>query len=299
MINTLTSKPMHHAYAVAFKNCGLSLLVLFVGLFISSCSTQRKATKTVTVPIVFDTITYQSFSSESLIDSLYKYSFNAATMSAKADVVVSDSADKKEFNASMRLQRDTAIWISINAILGVEVARVLITPDSVFVMDRLNKKFVREDYKYLNQVLKLKVDFNTIQNIMTGNFFQYRNENKFHSVYVEDKWFILSTLNKRKLKRSLEDKDPNKPIVQDLYINPGTFRISQLQITDEKLNKHLTTDYTEFESTQAGLLPQLINTQVSADKKMAIEIRYTKVTVNLPLEMPFNIPQSYEPMQPR
>lgn len=283
-----------------FFTCNRVMLLLFLVAALGACKSTRKiATKTVTVPIAFDTINYQKFSSSSLIDSLYKYRFSATTMSAKADVAVIDTNDKKEFNANIRIQNDSAIWISINAILGIEVARILITTDSIFVMDRLNKKYTKADFKYLNDLLKLKVDYNTIQNIIIGNFFQYRNESKFNSVYIEDKGYILSTLNKRKLKRSLEDKDPNKPIIQDFYVNPSSYKVDQLQITDDKLNKTLTTDYTSFEATEAGMFAMLLNTQVSADKKLSITIQYNKVTVNLPVEMPFNIPQSYEPMPHR
>ncbi|MBK7856213.1 MAG: DUF4292 domain-containing protein [Bacteroidetes bacterium] len=103
------------------------------------------------------------------------------------------------------MRRDSVIWISISPALGIEVARVLITKDSVKVIDRLSNKYKLTDYKYLNDLLRMNVDFDIIQGVLTGNLFSYKR-NRLSSVYLEDKYYILSSLGKRKLKRSLEEK---------------------------------------------------------------------------------------------
>src|SRR5437868_7657628 len=43
------------------------------------------------------------------------------TFSAKVDVDYIDAADKKyDVNANLRMYRDSAIWVSINAVFGIE-----------------------------------------------------------------------------------------------------------------------------------------------------------------------------------
>ena len=46
---------------------------------------------------------------------------------------------KNDFNAFIRMRKDSVLWVSVNALLGIEAFRVLITPDSVKVINKLDK----------------------------------------------------------------------------------------------------------------------------------------------------------------
>ena len=164
-------------------------------------------------------------------------------------------------------------------------------------MDKIHNKYRISDYEFIREVLKVKIDFASIQAVLLGNFFNYRNEYKFNSVYVEDSGFILSTLTKHKLKRALEDKDPNKPVVQDFYIDPVTYRILTMKVEDERIEKSITTNYEQFITTEAGIIPFKNKTEIAADKKISVSIEYSKMNFNEPQSMPFNIPSGYEKME--
>lgn len=221
--------------------------------------------------------------------------FKAITFSAKAAVKADVGDQATSFNINLRLKTDSIIWISISPLLGIEVARVMITRDSVKFLDRLNNKYSVSDFEFLNDLLHMSVDFDIIQGVLTGNLFSYK-KNKFNSVYLEEKYYILSTLSKRKLKRSLEDMDPNKPVVQDLYVDGTTYRITHLSVEDQKVQKYLLIDYDDHRQTEGGLFPFHSNTEVKAEKNVKIDIKYTKITLNNNLEFPFTIPSGYEKM---
>ncbi len=42
-----------------------------------------------------------------------------------------------DVNATLRMYKDSAIWLSANAVLGIEAIRVLITKDSVKLLNKL------------------------------------------------------------------------------------------------------------------------------------------------------------------
>jgi hypothetical protein len=65
-------------------------------------------------------------------------------------------------------------------------------------------------------------------------------------------------------------------------------------VEDQKINKTLLTDYTDFRSTDSGLFPFKSVTKIAAEKNFEITIEYTKVEVGDIQEFPFNIPGSYE-----
>jgi hypothetical protein len=56
-------------------------------------------------------------------------------------MLTTGSGDGKNYdvNATMRMYKDSAIWLSANAVLGIEAMRVLITKDSVKLLNKLDK----------------------------------------------------------------------------------------------------------------------------------------------------------------
>ena len=266
-------------------------------IFLSACSPTRKVIKNPEQHKVTDSVAANQLKSDDLLSLIIKNQPQADWITAKASVNTNIGDNEEGFNINMRLRKDSALWVSINALLGIEAARVLITKDSIKFMDKIHNKYKVDDYEFIREVLNVKLDFNTLQSVLLGNFFNYRNEFKFSSVYVEDTFFILSTLTKHKLKRALEDKDPNKPVIQDFYIDPVTYRIITMKIEDNRIEKSITTNYEQFITTEAGLIPFKNKTEIAADKKISVIIEYSKMNFNEPQSMPFNIPAGYEKME--
>jgi Domain of unknown function (DUF4292) len=264
--------------------------VLILGA--AGCKTRQNAVP----PVVKEAKKPEDKTAPDLQQLIAANSFNARTFTAKAAVQSIVGGQDNSFNINLRLCTDSAIWISISPLLGIEVARVLVTRDSVKFIDRLNKKYSVSDFQFLNDLLQVNVDFDIIQGVLTGNLFAYK-KNKFNSVYIEDRYYILSTLSKRKLKRSLEDVDISKPIVQDLWVDGSNYRITRLNVEDQRLNKTLLTDYADHRQTEGGLFPFKSKTVITAGKTLKIDIEYQKLTLNNDIDFPFTIPAGYERIQ--
>ena len=130
-----------------------------------SCKTRKAA-----IPIVTGNVKPMNNNSvDSLMSKLDQHSFKAEWMSAKANVTTSDSVQETSFNITLRLRKDSVIWISVSPLLGIEVARVMITPDSIKVLDRLHGKYQTSSFEYINKLLQLKVNFEIVQALL-GSF---------------------------------------------------------------------------------------------------------------------------------
>jgi hypothetical protein len=227
--------------------------------------------------------------------------FVFSKFSAKADVEYTNRNNESEsFDVNMRICKDSVIWISITPLLGIEVARVLITPDSLRILDRLKKTCTTRDYSYLEDLLKTKVNFEIMQAVMVGNYFPYLKNEKLKSVYEDSTFLILSTMNKRQARRVMEEKDVNKPIVQDFWID-SNFKIQKSKITDDKLDRTLEAVYSNFfevnpEKSTAGknVLPKNIAVTVAASAPLKIKVQFSKVTADDALSFPFTIPEKYK-----
>src|SRR5262249_51381025 len=74
-----------------------------------------------------------------------------------------------EVNAFLRIRKDSMIWVSVNAALGIEAFRLLITPDSVKILDKLKKIVRLRSVSFLQDEVHLPVDFKTLQDLLIGN----------------------------------------------------------------------------------------------------------------------------------
>ena len=131
----------------------LSFVVVFSSL--SACKTQQKATS----PVVTDIKPMVNKSVQELQDKLDSASFNLNYLTAKASVVLIQDSNEISFNISYRSKKDSVIWISVSPLLGIEVARLMITEDTVKLLDKIHNKYEVTSFESINKLLQMKVNF--------------------------------------------------------------------------------------------------------------------------------------------
>lgn len=266
----------------------LKYLLIFSVLLFSSCKTTKKVVESPSAKV--------KLKGEEVIqvfDSVKAREFRFKYLSAKATVNYTDkSGVTQEFDVNLRIHYDSLIWISITPLLGIEVARAIVRHDSVIVLDRLHKTYIKRDYKFFEDWLKTNVDFEMMQAVIVGNYFQYLEKEKLRSLYDEEPYVIMSTLNKRQAKRASEEKDPNKPIIQDFWID-GNYRIAKSRITDEKRERWIEATYKDFTEVNGSLFPNNFVVTIASNSPTIIRVDYSKVVSEDTLQMPFSIPEKY------
>ena len=118
--------------------------------------------------------------------------FNTFSAKVKVDYRGGDGKSY-DFNAFLRMRKDSIIWVSINAALGIEAFRILITPDSVKVLNKLDKVVQFRSLNYLQEVTKLPIDFHTLQDIIIGNPV-YFDRNNIISVKMDENAISLTSI---------------------------------------------------------------------------------------------------------
>lgn len=232
-----------------------------------------------------------------LIQLLSENEFKPEWFSAKTNATINFDGKENSVAVSLRMRRDSVLWLSFSAI-GIEMARIMITQDSIKVLDRINSKYLISDYKYFEKIFSTEISYEDIQAIILGNSFRLKDEKKYRSAYIDSSYYILSTLGKRKLKRNiLEDRDPNKKFVQDLWIEPNTYKLAKLNIDDQRSNVKILCQYENFKPIEDSTLFPFMNTiEIKAKKNVHVLLEYSKVNINKLLEFPFAISDKYEKM---
>lgn len=262
-------------------------VVLLFALVLNSCSGTKKSSTSSAM--------YKSYKSAiDLLEDVNQNNPNPDWLSTKTNIQYKSENQNQSVNSSIRLRKDSAIWISITPLLGIEVARVLITQDSVKYIDRFNKQYSAQSIGALKSYIPIEGDFYTLQNILLGNSFTYSEKTVAQTVINKNKHHIISSLSKRQLK-SVVNKNAHLPIEQqNIWIIPNQYRIKKQLIISDNASHTINIDYDDYKETGFGLFPGKTELVVNSDNEIKLVLKHSKVQNNKHKSMPFKVPASYE-----
>jgi Domain of unknown function (DUF4292) len=204
-----------------------------------------------------------------------------SSFSAKIKVDYEDSKEKlPDFTAFIRMKKDSVIWIRIEALLGIEVFRVLIRPDSVFVLDKLKKTSISRSLDYLQELAQIPFDFATVQELLVGNPIYWtdsvtaytRNENGTSLLCTGELFKHLVTLNN----------------------NDFTMMHSKLDDVDQNRSRTCDLAYTGYEEKNGVKFSTGRKIIFSEKNRVEIQLDFRQFAFNEMLKYPFSIPGNYK-----
>lgn len=263
----------------------LSIIVLLSVLMTACRSTKKIQTaisKKDTTQIV--RVDNNRFDSTRFIRDVYSgvvrnhIDFNTFSAKIKVDYRGGDGKNY-DFNAFLRMKKDSVIWISINAALGIEAFRILITPDSVKVLNKLDKVAQLRSMSYLQEITQLPFDFHTLQELLIGNpvyldsnIVSFRQEEEYVSL------MSMGTLFKN-------------------YITVGAndYLINSSKLDDAEMGRSRTAvlSYGDYESKDNIRFATKRKISVAEKSKLDISLEFKQFDFNENLNYPFNIPKNY------
>lgn len=253
-------------------------------LLLSSCTSQKKIYKEPIKEKGEDYLISMMKENESLFE----------TFSAKALIILNNNGKSIELKANIRMKQDSVIWVSISAGIGIEVARIALTKDSVLFINRLEKTYFAGNYNFVDDMINAKVDFDIVQALLTGNDFKWYDYQNLKARASKEQYQLEST-QRRKLKKYIKnDADKTQVVYQSLWLNHETFKIERIKIKEIKNeNKKINAEYSKFKYIDGQLIPTQYDIKISADKQMEIDASLIKIKLDEPMTFPFNIPSKY------
>lgn len=243
----------------------LLMLTLLSGLA-SSCKFREKARET---PVT------ERNNAESLSAQVERANWNQEFLSFKTKASYSSGSDQQSFNLHLKMKKDSIMWVSITA-LGIEAGRALIFPDSVMVIDRLNRKYFIYDFSYLEKLAKLPVSFDQLQNILWGNppypTHQYR--------LSEDEGMVQMKFEQLPLENRISlDKN---------------LRVQNSMMVHQAENRSMDIQYASFSKIDKQWLPLTITMLMKQGINEAkLTLNHSNVSTEPIDQFPFSIPQGY------
>lgn len=265
---------------------GLLFILILAGL--QSCKTKRAIIKR---PLKEQG---ETFLLEKMAESELDFkSFNARC----AVTVITDKKSKTDFRGQLRIQKDSIIWMSLSPALGIEVARLMITQDSIWFINRIDKTYFKGDYDFINSFFQTTVDFDILQALLLGNdMVDYEDENFRASIDAMD--YRLSANRRAQKKKLLRDEESPNILVQNIWLNPDHFKIVKVNLKEfGEENKQLEVRYSRFGAVHDQLMAGMLEMLLQAEKKLQITMQYNGIAIDESLKFPFNIPSKYDKMR--
>jgi len=247
----------------------LLVILLFV---LHSCKAKKEiADARPTAPVAS---TNKSARLASINNRLLNYS--SLSIKAKADLNINGNDNSVSMN--IRIQKGQAIWVSVTAIAGLEVARALITPDSVKVLNWLEGTYIKKPFNYIYEFTNNQVDFITIEEIFAGDPLRQALSSR-SDFSIEGNQAILKGMLES-LAYSIRFNEQDKVI--------------QSSLKDEGAAQNLLVNYDDFMEIERQLIPRQVNIQSEAERKnIVINLKYSRVDLNQTLEMPFKVSKRF------
>jgi len=241
-----------------------------------------------------------------------------------ADVKVNGISE--DFTINVRMSRDSAIWVSLTPALGVEVARLLLVPDSVHLISKVpQNKFVYEgDYSQLQELLGVPFDFYTFQELFCGEPLGLDPMNdKFISKVDRSDYVIIEkfprkvkkllgglderalavfnpdslgiTLDGKRANKFLDKTDSEELLIKRYWFDGVTFTPVKDVFNDLRTGLTIKVERSGDEGHEEGVFPN--KTKLTAfgdgvDLEAILQIRRSRI--NKEYELPFDPPEEYE-----
>ena len=244
----------------------------------------------------------------------------------KLDTEINVEGKSDSFTMNVRMARDSAIWISLSPALGLELARVLLLPDSVKVISKvpLNKFVFEGNYKQLEKSLGIPFDFYTFQDLLSGKPLGLNpQEDKFISqvdgvnyiliekfprrvkkllggtderrIALNPEDSIAVILGDRRANRMMSRTDEDDLVIKRYWFDGVTFMPVIDLFDDLSSGLSLKIKRSGDEGHRQGLLPtktRIIARGNGVDLDCTFKVRRSRI--NREYELPFDPPENYE-----
>jgi hypothetical protein len=276
----------------------LGIFILLIGL--GSCHHKKKMQKTEVKTTPADTITGKCRldfkNSKALIKYIKENEFNYTWVYAKANVETNIDGKEESFDIRVRIRKDSAMLITIQALSLVDVAKILITRDSVKCRIDIRREYFLGDFNYINDLLNADLDYDVLQAVLFGNSAEFHDdETKLKPVTDrENCHYILSTERKKRLRKIQQGEAEIKKELQTLTLNPDNFKIIKNEFIDPGTNRVFAANYRNIADKDSVYAPRNVDIDIVAEKKASIKIEYVRIEKNTPQKLSLNIPAKYE-----
>ncbi len=250
----------------------IKLLYLSILLLLLSCGTTKTVSKA------------EALSMKEVVASHNAAMPKFKTLAGRVQLAYETEKKEQRITVSLRMERDKNIWIKAS-ILGITIAKVLITPEQVGYYETIGKTYFEGDFSILGEWIGTPINFQQAQNLLLGQ-----------TIFALDAPGYSTEIFQNKFKIQPKRQPPN--FIHSLFINPDNFRIVSETLAQPEQERILNIRYGDYQLLDGQFFPTSISIVSSEGQEQTrIEMNYKKIDLNVDISFPFEIPEGYGQIQ--
>ncbi len=148
-----------------------TLLFLVAAFLLHGCRSPQTTTvgkqEKSPVPQTTPPLTIKDTNAARMMQQLRDNSIHFSELTARLKTKVSSPELNQSFTTNIRWKKGEKIWLSMS-IIGIEGARVLITRDSIQIMDKINNRYILKPIDYIREKTFVQLSFDDIEQLLLG-----------------------------------------------------------------------------------------------------------------------------------
>jgi hypothetical protein len=268
-------------YNYSIKRYHFLLLIFLLPIFTLPSCKSKKTTKTrehTDNTSTIDVSTKNEFF-DNTIASVATKQLQFNNLSLRCKVVYDDGKIKQDFTANIRIKKDSIIWVSLTGIFGIEGARLVVTKDSVLLLNKLTREYLARPISYLSQLIPLSSGYDALQNLLIGQLINI--EPAEHRIYEADSLLVLNFQNSN--------------LRQTATVHRQNYTTLDLLLADQLIKQDLKITFGDYRNLSGSAFSFLRFIEVNRGlQKMKINLEVQRYTINEQLTFPLDINGSYK-----
>ncbi|MDR3141355.1 MAG: DUF4292 domain-containing protein [Tannerellaceae bacterium] len=221
-------------------------------------------------------------------DSMQEQAFRYETFFARTNVELDVQGKSFSSRVDIKMVRDSALQLSVQPLLGIELFRAEFTGEGVTIVDRMNKRYVSESYAALKGEWPVAFNYYNLQALFSNHLFIPGEQEIARKQY-----------NRFKLKQEGSAAEIQiKDAMQLLYTfrADGEEKLLSTCVTDKPEQYALRWLYADFRMTDGQPFPMLMDVQLLDKGSPAgqMKIYFSKIQTNTPVKIDTSIPDKYK-----
>jgi hypothetical protein len=251
------------------------LCSVIVLLIVSSCKTTRLVSKPTAI---------KTNAVAQVIEQVKKVQpqFRTANVSKMS---LAFNVNEREVNVSAvcKIKKDTAIFVSIQPFMGIELFKAELMPDSMKVFDKMNHKYYVTDYGFFSKRFGVDVDYYSLQALLSAQFF-----------CVGKKEAISDSCKLNTLIPGMTNIEFNSEnMLQNTEVSPLNL-IQKVVLTAKNSDYQLQTEYLDYTMVNGVNFPQKIALQATNQKtKATCDFSILRIEFNTDIKLTPTNPDRY------
>ncbi|MGB0255043.1 MAG: DUF4292 domain-containing protein [Flavobacteriaceae bacterium] len=243
--------------------------VLVVGLMLAvGC----KSLKTITPTASIDS----SLRPKRIQQQIETTALSFETLQWRGQATFDHGGKRQKISLTTRLKQQEGIWLNGSVI--VPLARVFITPNSLQFYEKINRQYATMDYKEVETLLGVALDYTTLENILTAKPVVPRALKRAKLSFTNDAYVFSYH---------------RKGIILQ-FVFDATFRLVEQRLKSDETT--LSVVYDNYKKIDGQWVPEQLRASFFGKTPTILTLQTKQTQLNSPVKMPFSIPEGYKPI---